>query len=94
VIACGYAWTAEPGWPYKQKDVVVVGRGDRAHLDELVRLAPNETARQQIIEFFRPLAEGRPEWTGCYVYGRMDRPDVPPPKLTHLWWKPVDKVLP
>jgi hypothetical protein len=92
VIACGYAWRPDK-FPAPQKDVVVIGRGDRAQVDELVRLAPSEEARQQVIDYFKPFVEGgRPKMTGAYIYGAGR--DLGPLELTHLWWKPVDKVLP
>jgi hypothetical protein len=113
MIVAGYTYYTGPSnVPLDQEHTVhvtVVGRGDRAHLDELVRRAPQELRGrdEQLVRYFLPLAEGgRPEFGarrndvgesiggGVYLYdGYGPRSDAYP-KLSHAWWKQVDQVLP
>lgn len=91
MIAAGYSYLG----PKDRVDVVVVGRGDRKHVDELVRLAP-ELHRTDVIEYFKPMVEGGyPAKKGVYLDrqapAKMERPAGQP---LILWWKRADKVLP
>jgi len=65
--------------PERTKEVVLIGNGDRYHLDRLVVRAPEEH-RAALKEFFAPLLEGKRPAHGTY------HPFV-------MWWKLVE-VLP
>jgi len=66
--------------PERTKEVVLIGNGDRCHLDRLVVRAPEEH-RAALQEFFAPLLEGKmPATHGSY------HPII-------MWWKRVE-VLP
>lgn len=70
MIVAGYTYFAAPNKP---EHVTIVGRGDRAHLDALVRRAPQELRPkdEKIVHFFRAFAEGQlPEFgRDGYMYG-------------------------
>lgn len=69
---------------------MIVGRGDRAHVDALVKAALPEH-RAEVIGYFKPFAEDRrPANSGRYV---ADKNLHATRCLTVLWWKPVATVL-
>jgi hypothetical protein len=90
VIVAGFVWYSGDD----RHEVAIVGSGNRAHADALAARAP-ENCRAQVISYFKPFAEGqRPEASGQYLYyAEVSTPVSTKPRLSHVWWKPVDVVV-
>ena len=64
----------------RMREVVLVGNGDRYHLDQLIALTP-EVHREAVTAYAAPLLEGKEPEPGIYRYEFI------------AWWKRVE-VLP
>lgn len=87
MIAAGFSFIVAGS----RHDVVVVGRGDRTHVDELVRRAPADV-RSVVLDYFKPMVEGGyPARAGAYV-GHPGRASKWADAVI-LWYKHCHAVL-
>lgn len=95
MIVAGFTYYRSPTVALAEPvDVVIVGRGDRAHADALIARAP-ENERGVVLDYFRPFVEGqRPKMRGAYIYDRGDRPPRVGDRISHIWWKEITETLP